>query len=224
MIGITTLLTLPTGLSNIFLNLGFTKEGEYCCNTDIAHNEELEPCDTALGRATLSKIKLLGSKSNTPVFIEYAYNENRENSTLIEHMYNFFRVIRGLQKQVTGPIIVIMSLPIPHIYDSFCEYERLKIGFRQHANLANIFGHFLGVPVVDLIVQNRKHSEPSDFEWMFPFWSNESIFNPRMQYTPEMYRRLEILYLHILKTSKIWNIATDTVSRKTSEKGEVWNI
>jgi hypothetical protein len=189
------LLTLPMGLSAI--NTGTLADLSY--TTGFNMRIKITVSQDSLHAALLARLKKAGFNNTTPVFCEFFLSSVYDSQTSFEdHAFGFVRVLKSLQKQYKGPIVLVFT---PVIYTPGLDwntYNAKKIEWAKHATLLRTMGQFCNVPVLCLRIQTCNEDGET---WVTRnrFWNNEPIFTKRGELTCEYFTRIKDMLIEASK-------------------------
>lgn len=141
----------------------------------------------------LSKLQLIGKNMSIPIYIEFFPSPDRSSEHWHHQICGFMYHIVRLQQYYHGPIIVIYPPYVPQGFMTEIDYNECKIKNARMARMMLLYGHALGVPVLDMFVQNRPHS-PTHFFIRQNFFQNLPLFARGGKSTEEFDRRMSICY------------------------------
>jgi hypothetical protein len=193
------LLNLPMELSAI--NTGIVADLRYTTGLDT--QTKITVSQDLFHAALLSRLVKAGVNNTVPVFCEFFPSSVHDSQTSFEdHAFGFVRVIKSLQKQYKGPIVMVFT---PVVYTSGLDwhaYNAQKVEWVKQETLLRTMGQFCNVPVLCLRIQTCNEDGE---RWVTRnrFWNNEPIFTKRGELTCEYYARIRDMLIGASKSMQL---------------------
>jgi hypothetical protein len=199
MFGRKRLLNLPMELSAI--NTGTLADLSY--TTGLNTRIKITVSQDSFHAALLARLKKAGFNNTAPVFCEFFLSSVCDSQTSFEdHAFGFVRVIKSLQKQYKGPIVMVFT-PVSYTPGlDWNTYNAKKMEWAKHATLLRTMGQFCNVPVLCLRIQTCNEDGET---WVTRnrFWNNEPIFTKRGELTCEYFARVKEMLIGASKSMQL---------------------
>ena len=185
-IGLEELVFQPEELQNNYLNLSEFYTPSYPVRLDFENLTEDDILQSGLYRNLYQKLELIDRSSTLPVLIEFAASDHM-GTWRDDSIGSFLKVIQHLQRQHSGPVIVVTASPVYKFGETPASYMDRKAKSVKTARSLNCLGRALGVPTAFLWLSGlpcrngEYHAEGT--KWL-------PLFTETGQPTPEYNRRL----------------------------------
>jgi hypothetical protein len=193
------LLHLPMGLSAI--NTGTVTDFRYTTGLDT--QTKITVSQDSFHAALLERLKKIGFNNTTPVFCEFFLSFVCTSQTSFEdHAYGFMRVLKSLQKQYKGPLVMVFT---PVAYTSGLDwdtYNATKRNWTKHATLLRTMGQFCNVPVLCLTIQTCNEDGETGVI-RNRYWNNEPLFTKQGGFTCEYFARIRYMLTEASKSMQL---------------------
>jgi hypothetical protein len=193
------LLNLPMELSAI--NTGTLANLSY--TTGLNTRIKITVSQDSFHAALLTRLKKAGFNNTTPVFCEFFLSSVCDSQTSFEdHAFGFVRVLKSLQKQYKGPIVLVFT-PVSYTPGlDWNTYNAKKMEWAKHATLLRTMGQFCNVPVLCLRIQTC--NEDGEM-WVTRnrFWNNEPLFTKQGEVTCEYFARVKEMLIGASKSMQL---------------------
>jgi hypothetical protein len=193
------LLNLPMELSAI--NMGTVTDLRYTTGLDT--QTKITVSQDSLHAALLARLTKAGFNNTTPVFCEFFLSSVCVSQTPFEdHAFGFVRVLKSLQKQYKGPLVMVFT---PVAYTSGLDwntYNAKKMDWTKHATLLRTMGQFYNVPVLCLRIQTCNEDGET---WVTRnrFWNNEPLFTKQGEVTCEYFARVKEMLIEASESMQL---------------------
>jgi hypothetical protein len=193
------LLQLPMGLSAI--NTGTVTDLRYTTGLDT--QTKITVSQDSFHAALLARVTKAGLSNTTPVFCEFFLSSACESQPSFEdHAYGFMRVLKSLQKQYKGPLVMVFT---PVAYTSGLDwdtYNATKRNWTKHATLLRTMGQFCNVPVLCLTIQTCNEDGETGVI-RNRYWNNEPLFTKQGGFTCEYFARIRYMLTEASKSMQL---------------------
>ena len=166
-----TLLIIPFELEAI--NVGTSERLNYTTGFNL--DVEINKAENSFYQALLARIKIAGFDNKIPIFCEFANSSSQGLGISWEHhAIGFMRVLKNLQRQYIGPLIMVIP-PVQYTSESdLTSYNEKKLSWIKNSLAIRTMGQLFGIPVLCLNIQTFPEGEKFTRN---RFWKNEAIFN-----------------------------------------------
>jgi hypothetical protein len=193
------LLHLPMELSAI--NTGTVTDLRYTTGLDT--QIKLTVSQDSFHAALLTRLTKAGLSNTSPIFCEFFLSSACELQTSFEdQVYGFMRVLKSLQKQYKGPLVMVFT-PVAYTPGlDWDTYNAKKRNWTKHATLLRTMGQFCHVPVLCLKIQTCNEDGET---WVTRnrFWNNEPIFTKQGDLTCEYFARIKVMLTEASKSMQL---------------------
>jgi hypothetical protein len=193
------LLSLPMEL--LAINTGTVADLRY--TTGLDKQTKITVSQDSFHAALLSRLTKAGVNNTTPVFCEFFLSSVCASQTSFEdHAFGFVRVLKSLQKQYKGPLVLVFT-PVAYTSDlDWNTYNAKKMDWAKHATLLRTMGQFCKVPVLCLRIQTCNEDGET---WVTRnrFWNNEPIFTKQGELTCEYFARIKDMLIGASKSMQL---------------------
>jgi hypothetical protein len=190
------LLKLPMELSAI--NTGIVTDLRYTTGLDT--QTKITVSQDSFHAALLARLTKAGFNNTTPVFCEFFLSSVCTSQISFEdHAFGFIRVLKSLQKQYKGPLVLVFT-PVAYTSDlDWNTYNAKKMEWAKHATLLRTMGQFCRVPVLCLRIQTCNEDGET---WVTRnrFWNNEPLFTKQGEVTCEYFARIKEMLVEASKS------------------------
>jgi hypothetical protein len=179
------LLNLPMELSAI--NVGNVTDLRY--TTGLNTQIKITVSHDSFHAALLLRLTKAGVNNTVPIFCEF-FPAHDTQATFEDHAFGFVRVLKCLQKQYKGPLVLVFT-PVTDTSDlDWNTYNAKKMVWAKHATLLRTMGQFYNVPVLCLRIQTCNEDGET---WVTRnrSWSNESLYTKQGEITCEYLARIK---------------------------------
>jgi hypothetical protein len=187
------------GLSAI--NTGTVTDLRYTTGLDT--QTKITVSQDSFHAALLERLKKIGFNNTTPVFCEFFLSFVCTSQTSFEdHAYGFMRVLKSLQKQYKGPLVMVFT---PVAYTSGLDwdtYNATKRNWTKHATLLRTMGQFCNVPVLCLTIQTCNEDGETGVI-RNRYWNNEPLFTKQGGFTCEYFARIRYMLTEASKSMQL---------------------
>jgi hypothetical protein len=193
------LLNLPMGLSAI--NTGTLADLRY--TTGLNTRIKITVSRDSFHAALFTRLEKAGFNNTAPVFCEFFLSSFHDSQTPWEdHVFGFVRVLKNLQKQYKGPIVLVFT---PVVYTPGLDwhaYNAKKVEWVRQETLLRTMGQFCNVPVLCLRIQTCNEDGET---WVTRnrFWNNEPIFTKQGGLTCEYFVRIKDMLTGASKSMRL---------------------
>ncbi len=144
----------------------------YPVRVDFENLAEVEIRQRGLYRNLTYKLDLIDRSSNTPVLVEYASSSFQDSWRADDHIGSFLKVVQLVQKQHSGPVVVVSTSPPFKLGDSPAQDLGRKARSVRLATTLDCLGRALGVFLWIAGVQGREGEyQPEGSRWL-PLFTN----------------------------------------------------
>jgi hypothetical protein len=144
-----------------------------------------------------------GVNNTVPIFCEFFPSSAHDTQASFEdHAFGFVRVLKSLQKQYKGPLVMVFT-PVAYTSDlDWNTYNAKKMDWAKHATLLRTMGQFCNVPVLCLTIQTCNEDGETGVI-RNRYWNNEPLFTKQGGFTCEYFARIRYMLTEASKSMQL---------------------
>ena len=147
-VGTMELIHLPVSLKKRVLNLGTTTRPLYSVPASINHMDQVIVSPDSLHAYLQTVVNLIGLERNLPIYVEFYPAIHMDSDPILCHILGFLKVIKVVQEQYKGPLVVIVAPVSPIEGATQHDYIKAKLQNASLQVMVYLLGYGYGVPVL----------------------------------------------------------------------------
>ena len=195
-IGTYYLLYLPIQNRNGVLNLGEYKRWSYAIKKEGEEYNRRIP--HSYGEMVRERLRILGIRKQHIVYLEFTRSHVHQDYDISYHISEYFNLVLKMQSTFAGVLVVVVPPVVPVNWGnqfergpvwSAAQYAEVKRLRQDIANKVALYGHAVGVPVLDMFVQTQVYDEKTKRYLRQPHFKSTPLFTRFGYMTAEYERR-----------------------------------